>query len=611
MMAAIDAAEEAGDTLGGVVEVLALGYPPGVGTYVAGRPASAVASSPAPCCRCRRSWASSSVWASPRPRLPGSQVHDPIAHDAERGYVRASNRAGGIEGGISTGQPIVLRAAMKPISTLSGAARQRGHGHAPAGEVALRALRRLRRSGGRASSSRPSSRLRWPTPRWSGSAARPWTSSPPRPTTSGAASGSAERLSDGACEPARERHAERGRPEAGAAGRRARRLHGSGQERRRTRAGRGARRSLRRHRRPDRRQRRPDRGHLRRTRRGRLPRARGGRRDCRRGGRGRAAARARTRWRRRAARRRARGARSCAARRLAERSCRGVVGARRRRRRARRGRSPPTRRLPAVCSRRASLCIARSRPRWSRRPAAPRSEVAAELAAMPRGGTTRPGVRRRHDGRRRDEAAHRPGRLQDVSDPRGPRRAWTSSGRRCAACAATGRSSCSATTTSRRSTSNGARRSLVSAGLRRLAGGPAGGRAGEEPRPRRRARTACSTTAACAAATPWWRSAAASSAISPASSPPPSSAAWASCRCRRRCLPRWTPRLAARSRWTSAPARTTWAPSTSRASCSPTCARSRRCPSASCAAGPPRSPSTACSRGAPCCGACSSWRARR
>ena len=51
-------------------------------------------------------------------RLAGSQVHDAIAYDEERGYHRETNRAGGIEGGMSTGEPIVVRAAMKPIATL-------------------------------------------------------------------------------------------------------------------------------------------------------------------------------------------------------------------------------------------------------------------------------------------------------------------------------------------------------------------------------------------------------------------------------------------------------------------------------------------------------------
>jgi chorismate synthase len=117
MRAAIDAAQEAGDTLGGVVEVLAFGYPPGVGSYVQGD---------------RRLQASlaAAVFTVPAikgvefgagfeaARLPGSRVHDAIVYDEERGYARATDRAGGIEGGISTGETVVLRAAMKPIATL-------------------------------------------------------------------------------------------------------------------------------------------------------------------------------------------------------------------------------------------------------------------------------------------------------------------------------------------------------------------------------------------------------------------------------------------------------------------------------------------------------------
>jgi chorismate synthase len=51
--------------------------------------------------------------------LPGSEVHDPIGYDAaDRAFTRPSNRAGGLEGGITNGMPVVCRAAMKPISTL-------------------------------------------------------------------------------------------------------------------------------------------------------------------------------------------------------------------------------------------------------------------------------------------------------------------------------------------------------------------------------------------------------------------------------------------------------------------------------------------------------------
>ncbi|HQJ27200.1 MAG TPA: chorismate synthase [Thermoleophilia bacterium] len=117
MVAAIDAAAAAGDTVGGVVEVIAFGYPPGAGSYVQGdlrlrsRLARAVLAVPAIVgVEFGLGFAAAAA--------PGSQVHDPIVHDDERGYGRESNRAGGIEGGISTGAPVVLRAAMKPISTL-------------------------------------------------------------------------------------------------------------------------------------------------------------------------------------------------------------------------------------------------------------------------------------------------------------------------------------------------------------------------------------------------------------------------------------------------------------------------------------------------------------
>ena len=117
MIAAIDKAAVAGDTLGGVVEVLAFGYPPGVGSYVQGdrrlqaRLAAAALAVPA-----IRGMEFGLGFAAAA--LPGSRVHDPLGYDPERGYVRESNRAGGMEGGISTGETIVVRAAMKPISTL-------------------------------------------------------------------------------------------------------------------------------------------------------------------------------------------------------------------------------------------------------------------------------------------------------------------------------------------------------------------------------------------------------------------------------------------------------------------------------------------------------------
>ncbi|MDE3004345.1 MAG: chorismate synthase [Gemmatimonadota bacterium] len=117
----IDAAKERGDTLGGVFEVVARGLPVGLGSYVSwdrkldGRLASAIMS----------------IQAVKGVELgigfegairPGSQVHDPIvpAQDRPRsgGIARATNRAGGLEGGVTTGEPLLVRGAMKPISTL-------------------------------------------------------------------------------------------------------------------------------------------------------------------------------------------------------------------------------------------------------------------------------------------------------------------------------------------------------------------------------------------------------------------------------------------------------------------------------------------------------------
>jgi chorismate synthase len=115
MRAAIDAARQEGDSLGGVFEVIAVGLPVGLGSYVHwerrldARLAAAVISIPA----------IKGMEIGPafeNARRPGTQVHDEFEAVAGR-ILRASNRAGGIEGGMSNGQPIVLRAAMKPIPT--------------------------------------------------------------------------------------------------------------------------------------------------------------------------------------------------------------------------------------------------------------------------------------------------------------------------------------------------------------------------------------------------------------------------------------------------------------------------------------------------------------
>jgi len=117
MQEAIAAASQAGDTVGGVFEVVVAGYPAGVGTYVqpdlrlGTRLAAALMSIPA-----IKGVEVGLGFAGAR--LRGSQVHDGIVAGQTGDYRRASNHAGGIEGGISTGEDIVLRAAMKPIATL-------------------------------------------------------------------------------------------------------------------------------------------------------------------------------------------------------------------------------------------------------------------------------------------------------------------------------------------------------------------------------------------------------------------------------------------------------------------------------------------------------------
>ncbi|HMK93503.1 MAG TPA: chorismate synthase, partial [Thermoleophilia bacterium] len=117
MQEAIRTAGQAGDTLGGVFEVMAFGYPAGVGSYaqadrrLGGRLAAVLAAIQA----IKGVEIGLGFGAA---SLPGSRVHDEITWTEGAGYGRTSNHAGGIEGGISTGLPIVVRAAMKPISTL-------------------------------------------------------------------------------------------------------------------------------------------------------------------------------------------------------------------------------------------------------------------------------------------------------------------------------------------------------------------------------------------------------------------------------------------------------------------------------------------------------------
>jgi chorismate synthase len=112
----IDQARQAGDSLGGVFVVTATGLPVGLGSHahwerrLDARLAWAVMSIPA----------IKGVEIGPAfesARRPGTQVHDEIIRDGEGGVTRHTNRAGGFEGGMTNGMPVVVRAAMKPIPT--------------------------------------------------------------------------------------------------------------------------------------------------------------------------------------------------------------------------------------------------------------------------------------------------------------------------------------------------------------------------------------------------------------------------------------------------------------------------------------------------------------
>jgi chorismate synthase len=118
MVAEIDRARKANESLGGVFEVRAFGLVPGIGSHVSweerldGRLAGAVMSIQA----------MKGVGIGDGFELAGrdgSQAHDEIFFSEERGFFRETNRAGGLEGGMTTGDPLVVRAAMKPLPTLT------------------------------------------------------------------------------------------------------------------------------------------------------------------------------------------------------------------------------------------------------------------------------------------------------------------------------------------------------------------------------------------------------------------------------------------------------------------------------------------------------------
>lgn len=123
MIQLIDETKAAGDTLGGIFEVIARDAPPGLGSHTAwdlkldGRLAQAIMSIPA----VKAVSIGAGIEAS---GLPGSKVHDEIGYSEEaKEFVRETNRAGGLEGGVTNGEEIRVRGFLKPISTLRPALR--------------------------------------------------------------------------------------------------------------------------------------------------------------------------------------------------------------------------------------------------------------------------------------------------------------------------------------------------------------------------------------------------------------------------------------------------------------------------------------------------------
>ena len=118
MVAEIDRLRKANESLGGVFEVIAFGLVPGLGSHVSweqrldGRLGQAVMSIQA----IKAVAIGDGIEVA---GLPGSQAHDEIFYEPEQGYVRHTNRAGGLEGGMTTGAPVVVRGSMKPLPTLT------------------------------------------------------------------------------------------------------------------------------------------------------------------------------------------------------------------------------------------------------------------------------------------------------------------------------------------------------------------------------------------------------------------------------------------------------------------------------------------------------------
>ena len=164
MVREIDDLRKANESLGGVFEVQAFGLVPGLGSHVSweerldGRLAMAI-------CSIQAIKGVSIGDGFTIAGLPGSQAHDEIFYSPERGYYRETNRAGGLEGGMTNGQPLIVRGAMKPLPTLTKPLRSVDTADARAGAGAARAHRlvhRARRRRGRRGDGRARARRRLP-----------------------------------------------------------------------------------------------------------------------------------------------------------------------------------------------------------------------------------------------------------------------------------------------------------------------------------------------------------------------------------------------------------------------------------------------------------------
>jgi chorismate synthase len=118
MVREIDDLRKANESLGGVFEVQAFGLVPGLGSHVSweqrmdGRVAMAI-------CSIQAVKGAAIGDAFTIAGLPGSRAHDELFYSSERGYYRETNRAGGLEGGMTNGLPLIVRGAMKPLPTLT------------------------------------------------------------------------------------------------------------------------------------------------------------------------------------------------------------------------------------------------------------------------------------------------------------------------------------------------------------------------------------------------------------------------------------------------------------------------------------------------------------